>query len=111
MPAEDLDTYEYPGTGRMAVLIRWHGADRLRLFTPQNTSLPISLNSLTGERRTLVSYVDGTWDILDDVWTDPVRSRLFLERRWQGRTELRVDVARLPGAEFEAASRAVLQRL
>ena len=43
--------------------------------------------------------------ILDDVWTDPVRSRLFLQQRWQGRTELRVDSTRLPDrirAQFEA---------
>ena len=114
VPEEATDVYEYPGSGRLNVLIRWHGEGRVRLFTPERTNLPFPQKFLTGERRTLATFVDGTQDIVDDLWMDPQRSRAYLRRRWQGRTELRVDPLRLTGEarhRFEQVSRVMLQNL
>ena len=114
VPGDHFDFYEYPGSGRLNVLIRWHWEARVRLFSPENTNLPFDQEILTGERRTLVTFADGTQDVIDDLWVDPPRSRAYLRRRWQGRTELRVDPLRFDAevrVEFQRVSRVILQNL
>ena len=81
------DEWSTPGN-RPGVLIRWHCQPRIRMFSPRGTRTPIELGRLSGARRTLAVYRDGTQEIIDDDWTEGRDGRTFLRMQFQGRTEL-----------------------
>ena len=58
------------------------------MFSPRGTRTPIELGQLSGARRTLAVYRDGTQEIIDDDWTEGRDGRTFLRMQFQGRTEL-----------------------
>ena len=73
-----------------SVLIRWHCANRVRLFTPETTRLPepLTLEALSGRRRTLVHEVAARY-VIDDNFRGATAQRT-LQNEWRGRTELEV---------------------
>ena len=105
-PRGFADQYEYPGTGRLRVLIRWHGVGRVRLFVPAPSRLPVSHRLLSGRRRT-IAHVNGTWERIDDDYRVLGAGQRHLPSRWHGRTEFEVLVERMTPQEramFEAAA-------
>ncbi|CAE7222517.1 TY1B-PL [Symbiodinium sp. KB8] len=77
--------------GRPNVLIRWHFAWRVMLFDPNRTTSPIAISSLTGRRRTVITYRDGSRELLDDNFRLD-SARRTMDQQWVGRTELEVRV-------------------
>ena len=76
---------------RQNVLIRWHFAWRVMLFDPNRTTSPIAISSLTGRRRTVITYRDGTEELLDDNFRVD-SARRTMDQQWVGRTELEIRV-------------------
>ena len=89
-PEGTRDHYEYPSAGRADVLTRWHGAPRIRLFTPTQTACPVPQNLLSGRRRTVATFQSGETSFLDDTWQEEPGARRHLRSLWRGRTELEV---------------------
>ena len=110
-PVGTRDCYSFPSSGRVSVLMRWHSAARVRLFSPQNTTLPITIRALTGRRRTVAQYMDGSFNIIDDRWSIVGTSRRFLEREWRRRTELEIDLQQLSANERMRAQQVAAQSL
>ena len=80
---------------RPQVLIRWHFAGRRLLFCPAAwPSHPVTLDRLTGRRRTLAVLEDGRTVLLDDCWRDRGQARRDMWEDffclWSGRTELEI---------------------
>ena len=73
---------------RPQVLIRWHMRPRIRLFQPLTANCPVGRERLSGRRRTLVTFLDGSQEYIDDMFTSLTDARRYLRMRWQGRTEL-----------------------
>ena len=102
-PQGSGDFYEFPSSGRVNVMTRWHTDSRIRMFTPSNTAVPIHLHALTYRRRTIAQFETGAVEITDDHWDEP-GGRRYLSQRWRGRTELEVQFDRLPLVEQRRAA-------
>ena len=91
-PAGIRDFYLY-SPSRPFVLVRWHAAPRVQLFSPRGSRLPghLAVNMLVGSRRTFMWYHDGTTEIIDDNWLR--RGQRPSDRSWRGRTEFLVEWA------------------
>ena len=61
------------------------------LFDPNRTTSPIAISSLTGRRRTVITYRDGTEELLDDNFRVD-SARRTMDQQWVGRTELEIRV-------------------
>ena len=89
------DRYEYRRGCR--TLLRWHVSPRIRLFTPDQTRLPVALSQLTGRRRTYVidispdSPEDRRRKVHVDNWRVADGSRAYLGYSWIGCTALEID--------------------
>ncbi|OLQ07002.1 putative ribosome biogenesis protein RLP24 [Symbiodinium microadriaticum] len=82
-PRPERDTWER----RPGMLVRIHNVMRLSLFSPSRvTSLPVSEDQLTGNRRTIIKGPNGPRMIVDNFRTDPRPSRALMER-WHGETQ------------------------
>ena len=75
------------------VLIRWHAATRVRLFTPTQTRLPdgLDIRAVTGRRRSFITEMARQY-VLDDSFRGEGAQR-YLEAEWRGRTELEISRA------------------
>ncbi|CAE7721558.1 GIP [Symbiodinium sp. CCMP2592] len=74
---------------RQNVLIRWHFGWRVMLFDPNRTTSPVAMSRLTGRRRTVITYSDGTEELLDDNFRID-SARRMMDQQWVGRTELEI---------------------
>ncbi|CAE7350686.1 GIP [Symbiodinium sp. CCMP2592] len=74
---------------RQNVLIRWHFGWRVMLFDPNRTTSPVAMSRLTGRRRTVITYSDGTEELLDDNFRID-SARRMMDQQWVRRTELEI---------------------
>ena len=110
-PVGHRDSYDFPSSGRLRVLVRWHATARIRFLSPEHTNVPIPLRVLTGRRRTVAQYADGSFDLLDDRWTDQGSGRRFLERECRGRSAFEVSFENLAPQEQRRFRRAAARSL
>ena len=73
------------------VLVRWHGRRRFQLFVPEHARGGLPSDQLTGRRRTIARFVDGSIRIHEDDYRSTANSiRDLGQTSWVGRTELEI---------------------